>query len=489
MKRLGQKNMLYSLLLAGVMMLLLISYFIWMLPSLYVSYTEEQNLQAIKKQHQTFIKTGTYSHVSVKNPSACFSIKIPFEKNEIEIVSKIVSLKITTSDPQIKALLKDIQAFVRMMDTDQFLSQESIEPKQIHSNITEKLEEWQQQVKQIAKKQSQFPIQIETVIQKGYEGLYGKESFQIHVGPGQAVILESNIFDGNNLYTNYMAVERLADGMVFSELPVITPQMEEIRPIVLQSVPMLCAVIIMLVLVFSQLYSNGIVHPVYKKMQDVNRSLIEENERQEMFLRASSHQLKTPITASLLLLDGMIGQVGKYRDRDKYLPKVKEQLLSMRHMVEEILSLNQSHEKTGKKRMILSELVQRQIDSYRVPITEKKLTVSVEGDLTAYVIADANILSKIIDNLLSNAVAYTPLGQNICIILTESSMIIRNQGVTIQNDILPHIFEPFVRGEHEIASHGLGLYIAAYYAKMIGAALKIRNQENEVEAVLELSSW
>lgn len=492
MKRLGQKNLMYSLLLACVMMLLLISYFIWMLPSLYVSYTVEQNLQAIKKQHQTFVETGSYRHVNVRNPSACFSIKIPFNENKnennIEIVSKIVSVKITALDPDTKALLADIQTFAQTFDAQQLWPLDSEEKEQRGSDIKKKLDKWKTQLKETIKKQQQLPIKIQIDLQNEYERLYENESFQIHAGPGQAVIFESNIFDKTNMYTNYMAAERVADGIVISELPVITPHMEEIRPVVLQSVPMLCAVIFMLSLIFSQLYSNGIVRPVYKKMQDVNQSLIEENERQEMFLRASSHQLKTPITASLLLLDGMMGQIGKYKDRDKYLPKVKEQLLSMRRMVEEILSLNQSHQTSSQSRICLYDLVQGLIHAYRVPVIEKKLTVSVEGEQTACIMADENMLSKIIDNLLSNAVAYTPCEKHIDVILTDKSVVIRNEGVTIPNDILPHIFEPFVRGEHGSTSHGLGLYIAAYYAKIMGAALYIRNQEEGVESVLEIES-
>ena len=115
MKELGRKNLCYSLLLAVVMMLFLIGYFIWMLPSLYVSYAEEQNLEAIKKQHQVFMETGTYDEVYVKNPTACMSVKIPFEENYIEAASKIITLKVSALDQEKETaeLMKDIQAFVK----------------------------------------------------------------------------------------------------------------------------------------------------------------------------------------------------------------------------------------------------------------------------------------------------------------------------------------------------------------------------------------
>ena len=52
-------------------------------------------------------------------------------------------------------------------------------------------------------------------------------------------------------------------------------------------------------------------------------------------MRATSHQLKTPIAASMLLVDGMISKVGKFGDRDLYLPEVKSQLRDMTSIIEE----------------------------------------------------------------------------------------------------------------------------------------------------------
>lgn len=61
---------------------------------------------------------------------------------------------------------------------------------------------------------------------------------------------------------------------------------------------------------------------------------------------------------------------------------------------------------------------------------------------------------------------------------------IRNFGVTIPEELLPHIFEPFVSGNHgrtaTAGSHGLGLYIASYYAKKLGISLSVTNQEDSV---------
>ena len=61
--------------------------------------------------------------------------------------------------------------------------------------------------------------------------------------------------------------------------------------------------------------------------------------------------------------------------------------------------------------------------------------------------------------------------------------------MTIPEDILPHIFDPFVSGSHErdIAGHGLGLYIAAYYARQMDFSLQLENGTDSVRAVLLFS--
>lgn len=486
MKELGNKNLFYSLLLAAVMLLFLVGYFIWMLPSLYVSYTEEQNLEAIKKQHQAYLETGTYEHVPVKNPTACVSVKIPYEGPYLELTTKVVSVKITVQDNQMQELARQLQSWMQRVSAETLIQQEkdSNPTGNTIQQLQERMGDWKEEFSRLLEDKVQLPFAIAVLPKAEQEQFFYGESFRVRTRTEHGLILETSIFDDSCQYTNYLAVEKAADGMVFSILPVITPQMEEIRPIVMQSIPMLCAVVLMLVLIFSRLYSNGIVRPVYRKWQDVNQSLLEENERQEMFLRATSHQLKTPITAALLLLDGMIGCIGKYSDREKYLPKVKEQLLSMRRMVEEILSLNQSRRKRSDCRIPLYGLVQAQLASYRVAVAEKQLNVSLEGKREVTIWADADILAKIVDNLLSNAVAYTPCGKRISVILLENGLVIRNEGTAIPKELLSHIFEPFVHGEHQNGSHGLGLYIAAYYANMIDMMLKISNQEDSVEAVL-----
>lgn len=57
---------------------------------------------------------------------------------------------------------------------------------------------------------------------------------------------------------------------------------------------------------------------------------------------------------------------------------------------------------------------------------------------------------------------------------------ITNFGVTIDESLLPGIFEPFVSSAENQKGKGLGLYVAAYYSRVLGYRLEVMNEENRV---------
>ena len=320
------------------------------------------------------------------------------------------------------------------------------------------------------------------------------------------------------------------DALIITVMPTMTPQMEEITPIVMGSLPMIIAVIFLLVLVSSGFFSGKIVNPIirlasraesagmaehfdpdedafltdskdeigilgrnlhelygklrenYEELEHKNRLLEEENERQEVFLRASSHQLKTPIAAALLLVEGMMNEVGKYKDTKAYLPEVKKQLLSMRKIVEDILYLNYRAENIQQEKVAVEALVQELAGDHAVQVEDKGLQITIAG--SGITCTDREMLKKIVDNLLSNVVQYTPDGQQVRIEISDAALYITNYGVAIEEKLLPNVTDPFVSSDGSRKGKGLGLYVAAYYSRLMGCELKIDNIENGVQAAL-----
>lgn len=546
--KLGERNLFYSMVLAGCMLTFLVGYFVYMLPSLYVDYTMEQNLQSIKAQHKMYVQSGSYADVQVKNPTACFSIKIPDMEDSIYLATKFFSVKVDVEDPKIRELFAEFRSLLKAYDQN---SGESniYDTDNFGERFAEKAEEWggtlggtfQSMISEMAC----VPLQIQVLEQQSMENEYHNEYRKVHRVSDELIIFEMGVEDRSSRYINYMAVQRTEGSLILTFLPVVTPDMNEIRPIVFQSLPMLGAVIFLLVLLFSQIYSRGIVSPIvrlvqhteqmknsrgfqqipkdkdlsdvlslrkdeigalavtidalyqtirtkYEELEEKNQALAEENKRQEVLLRASSHQLKTPISAALLLVDGMQNKIGRYQDTQTYLPKVKEQLLSMKKMVEDILYLNHCGETVDIQRIELRRVLETKLEVYRIAIADRQLEIQVEGLERVVIDTDETLFAQILDNILSNVVNYTPQKERVQITLTAQELWIKNTGIQIDVDILPHIFEPFVSGNHEkpagqSSSHGLGLYIAAYYARKLGMRIDISNQEDGVVTVIRYS--
>lgn len=91
------------------------------------------------------------------------------------------------------------------------------------------------------------------------------------------------------------------------------------------------------------------VQELEQKNQNLEASMqriLELEKVQNDFFAAASHELKTPIAASQMMLEGMIQQVGVYRDREKYLRECRRQMGKLSHLVEELLELSRLDRKS-----------------------------------------------------------------------------------------------------------------------------------------------
>ena len=72
-------------------------------------------------------------------------------------------------------------------------------------------------------------------------------------------------------------------------------------------------------------------------------------------------------------------------------------------------------------------------------------------------------------------------------LLSEDSFEIFNTGAHIEEELLPHIYEPFVSSDTSRKGRGLGLYVISYYMELLGFQIEISNEENGVLARMYLN--
>ena len=213
---------------------------------------------------------------------------------------------------------------------------------------------------------------------------------------------------------------------------------------------------------------------------DMERARAEER-RRLAFFAAASHELKTPVTILKGQLGGMLDGVGVYRDRDRYLARALRTANRMEALVGEILSVSRMEsgaEAEKRERLELSALVSARLDAYAELLEQRGMTLELRLTPGVYVEGDAALLGRAVDNLLSNAVRYSPEGAEVRVTVRAEGGVpvleVENTGVRISDGALPHLFDAFYREEgsrsRSTGGSGLGLYLVRMILERHGAS-------------------
>lgn len=209
-----------------------------------------------------------------------------------------------------------------------------------------------------------------------------------------------------------------------------------------------------------------------------------EQEKQR-FLRHVSHELKTPLTAireASELLSDEVG--GTLTPQQKEITQIlRESSLRLQKMIENLLHYTAVQFKKPElklSKLSLSDVMQIVLKHYALSIESKNIRViSAFEDVS--IICDQEKVHTIIDNLISNAVKYTPQAGmiNLRIYLRRDHAVIKVQdnGHGIPTADHAKLFDPFYRGQrvHDglVSGSGLGLSIAKEYVEAHGGMLSL----------------
>ena len=216
---------------------------------------------------------------------------------------------------------------------------------------------------------------------------------------------------------------------------------------------------------------------------DMERQL--EKQRVEFFA-AASHELKTPVTIIKGQLQGMLYQVGRYKDRETYLAQSLEVTDTLEKLVQELLTISRLDTPgytCKKSNLNLSNLIIDRLTALEDLFMQKDLTVSQSISPEVYILGDMQLLQKALDNLLGNAAAYSEAGNQIIVRLwkenEKANLTIENTGAYIPYEAISKLFEPFYRVDQsrsrQTGGTGLGLYIVKTILDLHGAKIEIAN--------------
>jgi len=221
----------------------------------------------------------------------------------------------------------------------------------------------------------------------------------------------------------------------------------------------------------------------------LRQRLIELEEQKQRFFRQVSHELKTPLTALWEAVDLLSNEVtGRFTDEQgEILGIMRNNVRVLRQRIEELLNYQQALHQT-KERQISTVSLQSLIDSAAqhldLSLKAKRLHLSTAvSGVTLQ--ADEAQMEVVINNLISNAIRFSPAGALIEIsakrLADEIHITICDQGPGVPVEDRAYIFQPFYQGGNQthglIQGSGLGLSIAMAHVEAHGGALRLMDDK------------
>jgi PAS domain S-box-containing protein len=229
-----------------------------------------------------------------------------------------------------------------------------------------------------------------------------------------------------------------------------------------------------------------------KQIDEVLRLRAEELEQanrvKDEFLATMSHELRTPLTSILgwaRLLDS--NQLSE-KERERAVHVIQRNADAQSKLIEDLLDVSRII--TGKLKIELqpvsfAAITDSVINSLRPDLEAKQLQLKTAIDPAAGpILSDPARLQQIVTNLLSNAIKFTPNGGSIAVSLTRLNshveLRVRDTGVGIAAENLPHIFERFRQVDSSnVRAHGglgLGLAIVEYLVRQQGGTVAAESE-------------
>ncbi len=222
-----------------------------------------------------------------------------------------------------------------------------------------------------------------------------------------------------------------------------------------------------------------------ERLDWMRQGMLDAEADKTRFLRHLSHELKTPLTAvrecSGLLWDGSVGTLSG--PQQEVVSILRQNSLRLQKLIEDLLayrSLTSAPDRIDLVSVRIGEVVARVLNDQRAALLAKEIQVETEtGEVS--LMADPEKLRVIVDNLVSNAIKFSPPGGRIRIqaeaAVDTVALEVSDQGPGVSAEERPRVFDAFFQGRQpEAASQqgtGLGLAIAREHVVAHGGRIGI----------------
>ncbi len=227
------------------------------------------------------------------------------------------------------------------------------------------------------------------------------------------------------------------------------------------------------------------------ELAQTNRRLAASSEERARHMLETTHQLKAPFAAihamTQVLLGGYAGPLPPAAR--EVVEKISHRCLALSRQIQEMLQLanlrSRAQGTPPRQRLDLASVVREVIGRVEPAARQRRIRLETTLPPTPLTAAPDH-LTMLVENLVVNAVTYSREGGTVEVSCTPGAapgeaarLTVRDQGIGIPADKLPHIFEDYYRTEeavaHNRASTGLGLAIVRQAARAEGATIEVES--------------
>jgi two-component system, OmpR family, sensor kinase len=209
----------------------------------------------------------------------------------------------------------------------------------------------------------------------------------------------------------------------------------------------------------------------------------------DRFIKDTTHELNTPVAAILSNIE-MIDKNSLDEKLAKKINRIEIGAKTISNIYEDLTFVSLNNQIiSNNERLNLSDILRQRVDFFKTIANSKKIEFNLDIKDNIFIVCDIKKLSKLIDNIVSNAIKYNKFQGFIKIVLKDNLLIIEDSGKGISKDDLKSLFTRYKRFDKSVGGFGIGLNIVSLIAKEydlkidviskidIGTRFKIKWQE------------
>ena len=214
--------------------------------------------------------------------------------------------------------------------------------------------------------------------------------------------------------------------------------------------------------------------------------LSEDKKDQEDFILNISHDLRSPLNIILSILQ-CYKDDNQCKEHTEIIKRNGYKILKLINNLIDTTKLEKNHYNIKRENLDIINLIEWNISSIDKYAKQKNISLVFDTNVEECIMAmDPEAIDRIIMNLISNAIKFSPQGSNIYVNVWKSikqiTISIRDEGIGIPKDEQNKIFNRFVQSSknkrHENCGSGIGLDLVKYLTKAHNGSIELRSEEN-----------